>query len=168
MSVRKLIEEWNKLTQRAVAADFEIAIGIVYSSTERFVLKVKDVLSSRYGYYPKPQGFLAKSQSVSKHIANLVDSFEEVRRDAGAIAKKVSRSKHRTVGCIGTDGILEIYQMVFQSQYKKIRFVGDVFGHCENQHYKSVSEVPLVLMDEIDYLVVTKTKRPHKAFTRAL
>lgn len=90
--------------------------------------------------------------------------FGEVRRDFEAIAKQVSKSKHRSVGCIGTGEILEIAQMVFQSHNVKIRFVVDVLGHDGNQHYKDLSDVPSALMDETDYLVITESERPHKAF----
>ena len=168
LRVLELIEEQDKLTQRGVAADLEIAIGMANSLIKRLVrkgyIKIKDVPSSRYGYYLTPQGFLAKSQLVSKYIANSVKFFGDVRRDFKAIAKQVSKSKHRSVGCIGTGEILEIAQMVFQSHNVKIRFVVDVLGHGENQHYKDLSDVPSALMDEIDYLVITESERPHKAF----
>ena len=168
LRVLELIEERDKLTQRGVAADLEIAIGMANSLIKRLVrkgyIKIKDVPSSRYGYYLTPKGFLAKSQLVSKYIANSVKFFGEVRRDFEAIAKQVSKSKHRSVGCIGTGEILEIAQMVFQSNNVKIRFVVDVMGHGENQHYKDLSDVPSALTDDIDYLVITESERPHKAF----
>lgn len=76
LRVLELIEERDKLTQRGVAADLEIAIGMANSLIKRLVrkgyIKIKDVPSSRYGYYLTPQGFLAKSQLVSKYIANSV------------------------------------------------------------------------------------------------
>lgn len=168
LRILDLVEAQDKLTQRGVAADLEIAIGMANSLIKRLVLKgyikIKDVPSSRYGYYLTPQGFLAKSQLVSKYIANSVKFFGEVRRDLEAIAKQVSKSKYRSVGCVGTGEILEIAQMVFQSHNVKISFVVDVLGHGENQHYKVLSEVPLALMGKIDYLVITESERPHKAF----
>ena len=139
LRVLELIEELYTVTQRGVALDLEIAIGMANSLVKRLVrkryIKIKGVLFSRYGYYLTPQGFLTKSQLISKYIANSVRFFGEVRRDFETIAKQVSKSKHRSVGCIGTGEILEIAQMVFQSYNVKIRFFVSVLGHGENQHY---------------------------------
>lgn len=168
LRVLELIEERDKLTQRGVAADLEIAIGMANSLIKRLVLKgyikIKDMPSSRYSYYLTPRGFLAKSQLVSKYIANSVKFFGEVRRDFETIAIHVAKSKHQSVGCVGTGEILEIAQMVFQSHNVKTRFVVDVLGHLEGRHYKDLSEVPPELLDGIDCLVITESERPHRAF----
>jgi DNA-binding MarR family transcriptional regulator len=168
LRVLELIEAQDKLTQRGVAADLEIAIGMANSLIKRLVLKgyikIKNVPSSRYGYYLTPQGFMAKSQLVSKYIANSAKFFGEVRCDLEAIAKQVSKSKYSSVGCVGTGEILEIAHMVFRLHNVKISFVVDILGHVENQHYKDLSEVPVSLMEEVDYLVITESERPHKAF----
>ena len=49
-----LFKERDKLTQRGVAADLEIAIGMANSLIKRLVykgyIKIRDVFFSRYGY----------------------------------------------------------------------------------------------------------------------
>ena len=168
LRVMELIEEQDKLTQRGVAVDLEIAIGMANSLIKRLVrkgyIKIKDAPSSRYGYYLTPQGLMAKSQLVSKYIANSVKLFGEVRRDFEKIAVQLAQSNKQSVGCIGTGEILEIAQLVFQSHNVQISFVVDVLGHRENKHYKDVAGVPAALMGAVDYLVLTESERPHKAF----
>ena len=55
LRVLELVEERDKITQRGVATELEIAVGMANALIKRLVLKgyikVKDAPSRRYGYY---------------------------------------------------------------------------------------------------------------------
>ena len=146
LRILELVEESDKVTQRGLATELEIAVGLANALVKRLVhkgyIKVKDAPSRRYGYYITPEGFIEKSRLVSKYIANSFKFFGQVRRDFEKIAEQVAKSNRHSVGCIGTGEILEIAQMVFQSQNVQIIFVVDALGHLGNQYYRDIASVP--------------------------
>ena len=118
LRVLELVEERDKITQRGVATELEIAVGMANALIKRLVLKgyikVKDAPSRRYGYYITPEGFMEKGRLVSKYIANSFKFFGEARRDYEAIARQISANQITGVCFVGTGEVIEIAQMVFK------------------------------------------------------
>ena len=69
LSVLGLVEDRDRLTQRGVAMELEIAVGMANALIKRMVhkgfIKVQEAPSRRYGYYITPKGFMEKK---SPHI----------------------------------------------------------------------------------------------------
>ncbi len=168
LRILELVEGQDKVTQRGVAADLQIAIGMANSLIKMMIhkgyIKVKDAPSTRYGYYLTPKGFLAKSQLVSKYILDSVKFFSEVRRDYETIAAKLVSEGRYCIGCVGTGDILEIAQMVFHSYNIKTIVVLDIMGHLDKGCLTEYSQIPSHLKSQIDGLVLTESQRPHRVF----
>ena len=66
LRVLELVEERDRITQRGVATELEIAVGMANALIKRLVhkgyIKVKNAPSRRYKYYITPEGFLEKGQ----------------------------------------------------------------------------------------------------------
>ena len=79
LRVLELVEERDKITQRGVAMELEIAVGMANTLIKRLVhkgyIKIKEAPSRRYSYYITPEGFMEKGRLVSKYIAN---SFQNI------------------------------------------------------------------------------------------
>lgn len=77
--VLELVEERDKITQRGVAMELEIAVGMANTLIKRLVhkgyIKIKEAPSRRYSYYITPEGFMEKGRLVSKYIANSFKFF---------------------------------------------------------------------------------------------
>ena len=77
--ILELVEERDRITQRGVATELEIALGMANALIKRLVhkgyIKVKDAPSRRYKYYITPEGFIEKGRLVSKYIANSFKFF---------------------------------------------------------------------------------------------
>ena len=168
LRVLELVEEREKITQRGVAAELEIALGMANALIKRLVhkgyTKVKDAPSRRYGYYITPEGFLEKGRLVSKYISNSFKFFGEARRDYEAIAFQISAGQITGVCCVGTGEVLEIAQMVFAAHNIQVVCVLDVMAHEGQRHSHSFAEIPKAMVPRIGCLVITETRRPHKAF----
>ena len=168
LRILELVEESDKVTQRGVATELEIAVGLANALGKRLVhkgyIKVKDAPSRRYGYYITPEGFMEKSRLVSKYIANSFKFFGQVRRDYEEIAYKVSASHCRGVCCVGTGEVLKIAQMVFDAHSVPIVCVIDILRHERQEYFKSVADIPKKMNSQIGCFVVTETLRPHKVF----
>ena len=173
LRVLELVEERDRITQRGVATELEIALGMANALIKRLVhkgyIKVKDAPSRRYKYYITPEGFIEKGRLVSKYIANSVKFFGEVRRDYEMVASQVSASQvsaRQSTGvcCVGTGEVMEIAQMVFAAHNIDVVCVLDVLADESDQHFQNFSDIPNEIASQIACLVITETRRPHKVF----
>ena len=168
LRVLELVEERDKITQRGVATELEIAVGMANALIKRLVLKgyikVKDAPSRRYGYYITPEGFMEKGRLVSKYIANSFKFFGEARRDYDVIACQISAGQVTGVCCVGTGEVMEIAQMVFATHNIEVVCVLDVLAHEGQRHFQSYFDIPKEMVSRIGHLVITETRRPHKVF----
>lgn len=173
LRVLELVEERDKITQRGVATELEIALGMANALIKRLVhkgyIKVKDAPSRRYKYYITPEGFIEKGRLVSKYIANSFKFFGEVRRDYEMLANQVSANYASTsqgtgVCCVGTGEVMEIAQMVFAAHNIEVVCVLDFLADEGEQHFQNFRDIPDEIASQIGCLVITETRRPHKVF----
>ena len=173
LRVLELVEERDRITQRGVATELEIALGMANALIKRLVhkgyIKVKDAPSRRYKYYITPEGFIEKGRLVSKYIANSFKFFGEVRRDYEMLANQVSANHVSTsqgtgVCCVGTGEVMEIAQMVFAAHNIEVVCVLDVLADEGEQHFQNFRDIPDEIASQIGCLVITETRRPHKVF----
>ena len=168
LRILELVEERDRITQRGVATELEIAVGMANALIKRLVhkgyIKVKEAPSRRYGYYITPEGFMEKGRLVSKYIANSFKFFGEARRDYDAIARQISGRQIPAVCCVGTGEVTEIAQLVFAAHDIKVVCRLDVLAHEGQLHFRSVADIPSEVWSQIGCLVITETRRPHKVF----
>ena len=168
LRVLELVEERDRITQRGVATELEIALGMANALIKRLVhkgyIKVKDAPSRRYKYYITPEGFMEKGRLVSKYIANSFKFFGEVRRDYEMLANQVSANQGTGVCCVGTGEVMEIAQMVFAAHNIEVVCVLDVLADEGEQHFQNFRDIPDEIASQIGCLVITETRRPHKVF----
>ena len=173
LRVLELVEERDRITQRGVATELEIALGMANALIKRLVhkgyIKVKDAPSRRYKYYITPEGFVEKGRLVSKYIANSFKFFGEVRRDYEMLANQVSAnyasaSQGAGVCCVGTGEVMEIAQMVFAAHNIEVVCVLDVLADEGEQHFQNFRDIPDEIASQIGCLVITESRRPHKVF----
>ena len=168
LRVLELVEERDRITQRGVAMELEIAVGMANALIKRLVhkgyIKVKDAPSRRYVYYITPDGFMEKGRLVSKYIANSFKFFGEARRDYEAIAYQISTGQITKVCCVGTGEVLEIAQMVFAAHNIEVECVLDFLAHEGQRHFQSFADIPKAMVSRIGCLVITETRRPHEVF----
>lgn len=168
LRVLELVEERDKITQRGVAMELEIAVGMANTLIKRLVhkgyIKIKEAPSRRYSYYITPEGFMEKGRLVSKYIANSFKFFGEARRDYETIACQISAGQITGVCCVGTGEVLEIAQMVFAAHKIEVVCVLDVLANESPRSFKSFAHISKEMASQIGCLVITETRRPHKAF----
>ena len=168
LRVLELVEEHDRVTQRGVATELEIALGMANALIKRLVhkgyIKVKDAPSRRYKYYITPEGFIEKGRLVSKYIANSFKFFGEVRRDYEMLANQVSANQGTGVCCVGTGEVMEIAQMVFAAHNIEVVCVLDVLANEGEQYLQNFRDIPDEIASQIECLVITETRRPHKVF----
>src|SRR5579864_3353073 len=104
MTLRVLttIEGKNVITQRGVARELGIALGLANTYLRRCaakgLIKVAQIPARRYAYYLTPQGFAEKSQLAAQYLSNSL-AFVRLAREQceEAIAECENRGWQRVI-----------------------------------------------------------------------
>jgi hypothetical protein len=114
--VLDVVERDPTITQRSVARELGIALGLANAYLRRCVrkglIKVGQVPSRRYAYYLTPQGFAEKSRLTASYLANSFVLFRVVRTQCGQVfATAVARGQRR-LALVGDGELAEIARLV--------------------------------------------------------
>jgi hypothetical protein len=80
------------------------------------------------------------------------------------LADQVSASQGTGVCCVGTGEVMEIAQMVFAAHNIEVVCVLDVLANEGEQYLQNFRDIPDEIASQIECLVITETRRPHKVF----
>ena len=85
LSVLTSIERDSSITQRKLANELGIALGLANAYLRRCVrkglIKMSQVPLNRYAYYLTPQGFAEKSRLTAEYLAASFNFFRRARGD---------------------------------------------------------------------------------------
>lgn len=106
------IERDSAVTQRKLAGDLGIALGLANAYLRRCVrkglVKVSQVPLNRYAYYLTPQGFAEKSRLTAEYLAYSLDFFRRARRDCSEVLRRCAAQGRRRVALYGAGELAEI------------------------------------------------------------
>jgi DNA-binding MarR family transcriptional regulator len=106
------IERDSNLTQRSLAQDLGIALGLANAYLRRCVrkglVKMREVPINRYGYYLTPQGFAEKSRLTAEYLAVSLDFFRRARTDCAALFQHCETRDWRRLALYGAGELAEI------------------------------------------------------------
>lgn len=116
LGVLEAVERNRFVTQRSMASDLGIALGLANTYLKRCVkkglVKVSEVPRRRYAYYLTPQGFTEKSRLTAQYLSASLSFFRRARAQLSEIfAEAAARSQRRLV-LIGEGDIAEIAKLV--------------------------------------------------------
>jgi DNA-binding MarR family transcriptional regulator len=106
------IERNSAVTQRKIAGDLGIALGLANAYLRRCVrkglVKVSQVPLNRYAYYLTPQGFVEKSRLTAEYLAVSFNFFRRARADCEALLAACADAGWRRVALFGAGELAEI------------------------------------------------------------
>ena len=112
LSVLTSIERDSTITQRKLASELGIALGLANAYLRRCVrkglIKVSQVPLNRYAYYLTPQGFAEKSRLTAEYLAVSFDFFRRSRSDCVALLRQCEALGWRKVALYGAGDLAEI------------------------------------------------------------
>ncbi len=128
LRVLDVIERDPAITQRSVANELGIALGLANSYLKRCIrkglVKVSQVPRRRYAYYLTPQGFAEKSRLTASYLVNSFSFFRSARAQCTELlAAAEARGQYRLC-LIGSSELSEIASLVAREH--KVRIVGIV------------------------------------------
>lgn len=106
------IERDSGVTQRKLAGDLGIALGLANSYLRRCVrkglIKVSQVPLNRYAYYLTPQGFAEKSRLTAEYLSVSFNFFRRARGDCALLLRQCEARGWRRAALYGAGDLAEI------------------------------------------------------------
>jgi len=106
------VERDQAQSQRRLAADLGIALGLVNTYLKRCInkglVKVRQAPARRYAYYLTPQGFAEKSRLTVNYLTASLSFFRQAKTECIEIFETARRRGYSRVVLAGRSGLAEI------------------------------------------------------------
>ncbi len=163
------VEANSDLTQRSVARELGIALGLTNAYLKRCVrkglIKVNQVPANRYAYYLTPRGFAEKSRLTAEYLSISFNFFRNARSQCADVFDECVTRGWRRVVLAGVSDLAEIATLcaadrpvtllgIYDSSSSERRFAGlDVVGRLD-------------AFGDIHAIMVTDFSNPQATFDR--
>ena len=128
LGVLDAVERDPSITQRSVALELGIALGLANAYLKRCVrkglIKVSQVPTRRYAYYLTPQGFAEKSRLTGSYLAHSFSFFRKARGQCEALFAAALAKGQRRLVLVGSGELAEIASLVAREH--PIEIVGTI------------------------------------------
>ena len=161
------IEMDSAVTQRSIARDLGIALGLANSYLKRCVkkglIKVQQAPANRFAYYLTPQGFTEKSQLTAQYLSMSFDFYRNARLQCADVLSACSDKGWNRIGLVGASDLVEIAVLCAHRQNL------DLAGVVDAHHVASdFVDLPVVStpkdLGALDALMITDLTAPQEAF----
>lgn len=112
LGVLNAVEGDRAVTQRRIAAELGVAVGLVNAYLKRCVnkglIKVQQVPKRRYAYYLTPKGFAEKSHLTATYLRDSLDFFRRARSSGDAALGVAAARGWKSLILVGRSDMAEI------------------------------------------------------------
>jgi DNA-binding MarR family transcriptional regulator len=159
LGLLQAVERGDASTQRRLAADLGIALGLVNIYLKRCIkkglVKVSEAPARRYAYYLTPQGFAEKTRLTAEYLSWSLTFFRHARSSCTNVFEEASRRGWQRVALAGAGDLADIARICATDRMIEVAFIVDATPEPQ-----STGQVPVVReigahADAIDGIVVT-------------
>ncbi len=165
LGVLDVIERDSAVTQRSVAHELGIALGLANAYLNRCVrkglIKVTEAPARRYAYYLTPKGFAEKSRLTASYLAYSFSFFRKARAQCETIFGRALASDHRRLALIGPGDLAEIARLVAGNHSAQITGIVPAIHDAK----RLLSTVRA--FGEFDATIVTALEKPSEVYMAA-
>jgi hypothetical protein len=162
------VAENSVVTQRSLARDLGIALGLANAYLKRCVtkgyIKVTHVPAKRYAYYLTPTGFAEKSRLTAQYLAFSFDFFRLARGQCGALFAECAAQGWTRIALCGAGELAEIAMLCAESH--GVQLVGLIARGDETPMGKLPLFTDLDALPQPDAVVITDQRTPQQAYDR--
>lgn len=123
------VERDGAQSQRKLATDLDIALGLVNAYLRRCVakglLKMSQVPTRRYAYYLTPHGFAEKSRLTVEYLTSSFSFFRRAREDCTAVLAGAKARGYSNVVLLGCSDLVEVMVLCALEQRVTVEAVID-------------------------------------------
>jgi DNA-binding MarR family transcriptional regulator len=166
LGVLDVVERDPSVTQRSVARELGIALGLANAYLRRCVrkglIKVSEVPRRRYAYYLTPQGFAEKSRLTATYLSDSFSFFRKARTQCAELFALAAARGQRRLALLGQGDLAEIASLVAREHPVEIIAVMAAGGDAARLG------ADLAAIGPADAIVVTALVDPRGALSAAL
>ncbi|MBI3444198.1 MAG: winged helix-turn-helix transcriptional regulator [Magnetospirillum sp.] len=160
------------VTQRRIADDFGVALGLVNAYLKRCVkkglIKIGEVPARRYAYYLTPHGFSEKARLTRTYLTHSFTFFRNARLECGTLLAECARRGMTRVALAGRGDLAEI--VVLCAADSPVELVGVVDGGALPG--ETLLKLPVVgdfdELDVFDAVLVCDLDHPQEVYDSAI
>ena len=152
------VEESSSVTQRAVAKELGIALGLVNTYLKRCVkkglIKVRQVPANRYAYYLTPKGFSEKARLTGEYLSQGFQLFRLSRSQIVEIMEDCENQGLKKIVLVGATDITEI--AILCAQEFDLGISGILVDNDQEAEFGSIRVVNDILeLEDFDAIILT-------------
>ncbi len=164
LGVLDVIERDQHVTQRHVASELGIALGLANAYLTRCIrkglIKVSQIPRRRYAYYLTPQGFSEKSRLTASYLSHSLSFFRSARGQCAEIFAAAAAKRQSRLVLVGPGDLAEIATLV--AREAEVTIVATLAAHTEELG------TALTALGNIDAVVVTALENPREVFSASI
>ncbi len=164
LGVLDVVERDQHVTQRHVASELGIALGLANAYLKRCIrkglIKVSQVPRRRFAYYLTAQGFSEKSRLTASYLSHSLSFFRSARGQCAEIFAAAAAKGQLRLVLVGPGDLAEIATLV--AGEAQVTIVGTIAPQPEEL------EQSLAAIGNIDAVVVTALENPQEIFTASV
>jgi DNA-binding MarR family transcriptional regulator len=176
LSVLSSIERDSAITQRKLARELGIALGLANAYLRRCVrkglVKMSQVPLNRYAYYLTPQGFAEKSRLTGEYLSYSLDFFRRARSDCAALFRHCEARGWRNVALYGASDLAEIAILSAGETTVEVTCIIDAASHAHRCGGRPVVPDLAAAMSNkarpLNAIILTDTQAPQASFDALL
>ena len=163
LSVLNVVEKNSHVTQRDVAKDIGIALGLTNAYLKRCIkkglIKVQQVPTNRYAYFLTPKGFSEKSRLTAEYLSQGFQFFRIARTQLMEIFETCQNRNWHNIALHGLTDISEI--AVLSALNFEVNIVGIVDKSSSLAEYSGIPILDNIeKLGVVDAIVITDVGDP--------
>ncbi len=161
------VEENSTVTQRSMAHDLGIALGLANAYLKRCVrkglIKISQVPPNRYAYYLTPKGFSEKSRLTSEYLSSSFTFFRRARGQCGDMFEYCAARGWTRIALAGSGELAEIATLCAAEH--GVSLIGIIDPHARAESVAGLSiHSELETLPDVDAVIVTDLRAPQAVF----
>ena len=164
LEILENIARKDDLTQRHLAADLGVALGMANSYLKRCVrkglVKIQQAPANRYLYYLTPKGFAEKSRLTAEFLSASFGFYRRASLSCSEVFQRCRERNHKKIVLCGLSELAEIASLCAQKH--EIEIVGYLERGTETKKFLGLPVyASLDALSDFDACVITDVKDPH-------
>lgn len=167
LGILNAVHESSEVTQRNLASELGIALGLTNAYLKRCVhkgyIKVQSAPARRYAYYLTPTGFAEKSRLTAQYLSDSLSFFRDARGQLTDAFVMCAANGWRRVALAGAGELCEIATLAAREYPVEIVAIVDgSVGPGEFAGHRVVAQLGEVL--PVDAVLITDTTAPQRCY----
>ncbi|NQU61753.1 MAG: winged helix-turn-helix transcriptional regulator [Rhodospirillales bacterium] len=170
LGLLNVVHDDSSVSQRSIASDLGIALGLANAYLKRCVkkglIKVSQAPANRYAYYLTPQGFSEKGRLTAEYLSQSFNLFRVTRTQSAEIFDECKSRGWNRVALYGLGDLTEIVVLSAQDHpIDLVSVINGVSGVTEFSGLPVVTEVPSE--SDVDAIIICDINNAQAAYDKA-